>query len=663
MAIEDWFTDPTKGLVRSVRPAQVTMAKTVDDVIQNGGIAFIEAGTGTGKSFAYSVPAMASDKRVVISTAKKALQQQLIGSDLPHVASLINQRPYAILKGKGNHACRLRWADLASTTAFQEVSPEEAKIFQAWLDQSEDADMSGLPDYKWLHHTRVSECVRSACPYAEGCGYLKSRNKGSLAQVLVVNHALLAQDLAIGGGKILGPYDVLVIDEAHQAPKFFRDAYSLRLTPRQPEHLARLLKDTQYDPGTRLFAIYDAIFAEVPKRNQHLGMSGPIASHFAQLRDLAGKALSGMQRADTIDDDEGFMGGDETSARIKAQLRSASQMLTQMRTLAEVALGEYQHPLGDRVDWVKYIEKGARDEWNVVTCPVEIGPLVAPALLGIGRVVVTSATLSVFDRMDYMAREYGLASSQIKHSVILPSPFDYKTKSALYVAADSPDPAERGGDYYRKMATCIHELLVASNGGAFVLCSSTDDMRELYEAIRKMYYPLPYTLTHQRPGVSFEDTVNWFKSAKNNVLMGLKTFWEGVDIPGDTLRLVIIPRLPFPNRADILLGARKEVYVNALVNNGVALKTAEIRSWEAFDLQEAVMDLKQGGGRLIRTEDDRGVVALLDLRANSKPPAPAKAKAYAGRVRGSLPHPYLQDKAMVLNILRALGRQAGPRGV
>jgi Rad3-related DNA helicase len=120
---------------------------------------------------------------------------------------------------------------------------------------------------------------------------------------------------------------------------------------------------------------------------------------------------------------------------------------------------------------------------------------------------------------------------------------------------------------------------------------------------------------------------------------------------------------PFPNRADILLGARKEVYINAMVANGVAQKTAEIRSWEAFDLQEAVMDLKQGGGRLIRTEDDRGVVALLDLRAHSKPPAPAKAKAYAGRVRGSLPHPYLQDKAMVLNILSALGRQAGPRGV
>lgn len=652
MAIEDWFTDPSKGLVRSVRPAQVTMAKAVDDVIQNGGIAFIEAGTGTGKSFAYSVPAMLSDKRVVISTAKKALQQQLIGADLPHVANGVNSRPYSILKGKGNHACRLRWADFSGTSAFHEVNPEEAKIFQAWLDQSEDADMAGLPDYKWLHHARVSECVRKACPYAEGCGYVKSRNKGATAQVLVVNHALLAQDLAIGGGKILGAYDVLIIDEAHQAPKFFRDAYALRLTPRQPEHLARLLKDTQYDPGTRLFALYDAIFAEIPKRNQHLGMSGPLVSHLTQLRDIAAKALTGMLKAEMLEDDDGYNVGDETAARIKAQLRSASQMLVQMRTLAEVALGEYQHPLGDRVEWVKYIEKGARDEWNIVTSPVEIGPLVAPALLGIGRVVVTSATLSVFDRMDYMAREYGLATSQIKHSVILPSPFDYKNKSALYVAADAPDPAERGGDYYRKMATCIHELLEASSGGAFVLCSSTDDMRELFEAIRKMYFPLPYVLTHQRPGVSFEDTVNWFKSGKNHVLMGLKTFWEGVDIPGDTLRLVVIPRLPFPNRADILLGARKEVYINAQVRNGVAQKTAEIRSWEAFDLQEAVMDLKQGGGRLIRTENDRGVVALLDLRAH------AKTKAYASRVRGSLPHPHLADKAMVLNILRALGAQA-----
>lgn len=648
-SMEEWLSDPSLGLVRSKRPAQLDMAAVVADIVNTGGIAFVEAGTGTGKSFAYSVPAMLSDKRVVISTAKKALQQQLIGADLPRVSELVRSRPHSIMKGKSNHACRLRWTDFAASTAFHDVDPQEAKHFQGWLDATEDGDLSAIPDYKWLYHTKVSECVRKVCPHAQNCGYVKSRNKGALAQVLVVNHALLANDLAIGGGKIFGPYDVLIIDEAHQAPKFFRDAYSIRLSPRHPEILSRLLKDTPFENVQRLATVYATIFAEVPKRNQHLPVAGSLHPLVVLLRDTVRTLLADMKRGGSLDEDDDFSHAEEEAARAKAQMRSAAQLLTQIQTLTEVLLDEYEHPLGESVQWVKFVEKGARDEWTVVVSPVEIGPLVAPALLGIGSVVITSATLSVFNRMDYMAREFGFSTGQIKHSLILPSPFDYKGKSALYVAADTPDPAERGGDYYRAMAPKIHELLEASNGGAFVLCASTDDMKELHEAIKKMFYPLPYVMTYQRQGISFEETVKWFKSGPNNVLLGLKTFWEGVDIPGNGLRLVVIPRLPFPNRGDILLNARKDVFINGLVRNGVVQKTADIRAWEAFDLQEAVMDIKQGAGRLIRSEDDRGVVAILDKRAYGK------NKAYGVRVRSSLPHPHLDNKETVIRILQALG--------
>lgn len=340
-------------------------------------------------------------------------------------------------------------------------------------------------------------------------------------------------------------------------------------------------------------------------------------------------------------------------------------MLGKVRSLCEIVLdlpqsaatggdGEDETPKAPPSEWVKYVEKRNKDEVQLVVTPLEVGPLVAPSLLSLGGVVVTSATLATANGMDYMAREYGLSSKQIRHKATHPSPFDYANQSALYVSSTAPDPGTRNADYYMRMCAEVHELLEASRGGAFVLCASTDDMLELHDGIYRMTKGrMSYRLGKQT-SASPESTVQWFLSDPTSVLVGLKTYWEGVDIPGDHLRLVVIPRLPFPNFGDVVLRARKKAYVNQLLENNADMteQTASVRAWDAYDFQEAIMDLKQGGGRLIRTETDRGIVAILDRRAYRR------EKNYSHKVRAALPHPETYDKALVLQILRGFGNQA-----
>ena len=668
--MHEWLTQPRLGYVGSVRPGQIAMAEAVTDIIENGGIAFQEAGTGTGKSKAYCLPAILSDKRVVISTAKKALQEQIITKDLPDTTRVVRGASYALLKGKNNYVCELRVEEFRDTAFFSSIPSAETDKFLAWLDadgsQGGSGDLSGwtLP---WLHNVRVSECVKKHCPHAESCGYVRNRERAKAARILVVNHALLAHDLALGGGKILGEYDVLVIDEAHQAPKFFRDAFSLYLNPRQPEVIARMLKDSDFELGEGFARVYASIFSALPSRADELQLDKTLTALFGELYAQVSRIHAAMAGRGLLDDEEGDAGGGSPSevARIRAKLRSGGMMLGKVRNLCEIvlALPPSEAPSGDAEDetprappseWVKFTERRNKDEMQIVVTPLEVGPLVAPSLLGLGGVIVTSATLATANGMEYMAREYGLSTKQIRLKATHPSPFDYANQSALYVSATSPDPGTRNAEYYERMCAEVHELLEASMGGAFVLCASTEDMNALHDGIYKMTMgKMGYRLGKQT-GASPEVTVQWFLADPTSVLVGLKTYWEGVDIPGDALRLVVIPRLPFPNFGDVILRARKRAYVAKLMedNSEMDERSAGVRSWEAFDFQEAIMDLKQGAGRLIRTETDRGIVAILDKRAYRR------EKNYSHKVRGALPHPETYDKAMVLQILRGFGLQA-----
>lgn len=670
MAAVDWLNNTQAGIARSVRPGQVTMARLVEEVLTSeaGGIAFLEAGTGTGKSFAYAVPAILSGKRVVISTAKKALQNQLVEKDLPFLAGKIKPTTFALLKGKNNYACMLRFRELVETDAYKHLPQYERHAVEEWMEQSEVNDLSELiPSFTLESHVRVAECVRKSCPHAEhACGYVAARDKALAAQIVVVNHALLAYDLSVGGGKILGKYDALVIDEAHQAPKYFREAFSLKLHHKHPEAIRRLFDGTEFEPHEILDGIYNAIFTTVPAKSDKLDLTPALAQVFEDLHGELDRVYGKLAAKGLLDEDDPVDTTGGVAAAARAKLKAGATLIDKARKLAKIVLGKHivrdeegEVIAGDETEYLCYVEKRGRGEVpEIVVTPIEVGPLIAPALIGAKRVVVTSATLATANGMDYMAREYGLGPSQISVKTVLPSPFDYKSRSTAYVSGTAPDPSGRGDDYYAAMSGEVHELLVASRGGAFVLCASYDDMNQLADGCRDLLRQgpkgaaSPYIIATQAG--SPEATLDWFRKTPRGALFAVKTFWEGVDLPGLGLRLVVIPRLPFPNAGDVVLRARKALVVDRLTDQGYEQRRAEVQTWDAFDFQEAIMDLKQGAGRLIRAETDMGVVALLDKRAYGS------TKGYSGKVRNALPMPTTYDKPKVLQFLAMLADKVTP---
>lgn len=697
-----WLGDPAHGFVRAVRPSQLEMARLVEEVLRDGGVAAIEAGTGTGKGFAYGLPALLSGRRVVISTAKKTLQTQLFTKDLPHLTACLRAAPegppvgaFRLLKGKGNYACRLRVDEFEDGAEADGYDAGLRGAFAAWFAADPVGDLATCPSrdgaLPFEAHVRVTECVRYACPFFGSCGYVANKRAAKLARVLVVNHALLAYDLALGRGRVLGPYDVLILDEAHQAVRYFRDAHTYRLHPRQPEYLERLCREGGgLDVPPRLRPTYAEIYRALPVAPGLLTVGRALRDPLAELLDYMvylrdrfarhplmqgvlavqgdggdGGAEGDDDAAPMVDEDlRVFLGTDANlvsrpialdlpDAKRQAKLLTAATNAGRVHRLCRILLGQESEAERARVPRLVYTELRTAhpvDYLEVLASPVEVGPLVAPALLGLGRVVLTSATLATPNGFGYTAREFGLALPQLKHAVTLPSPFDYRTHSALYLSRTAPNHALAATDrdaYHAGMAREVHELLAASRGGAFVLCASRVDMQALAALLDRRSGP--YAPATQSSNIDRD--LAWFRKGPHRVLIGVKSLWEGVDVPGNALRLVIIPRLPFPNRADVLLTARKARWIAARVAAGDSQRTAELRAFAEFDLQEALMDLKQGGGRLIRTETDRGVVALLDSRAVDR------VKNYSALVRAAFPHPHTYNKAQVLQLLEVLGAQ------
>lgn len=669
MKASDWLNDTRHGIARSIRPGQVAMASLVEGILENGGIGFLEAGTGTGKSFAYAIPAILSGKRVVISTAKKALQNQLVEKDLPFLTEKIQRAPFSLLKGKSNYACQLRFDELQQTDGFQHLPVFEQSRFADWMRTSERHDLAEYtPFFPLESGVRISECVRKSCPASTRCGYVRTRDRAMDARVLVVNHALLAYDLSVGGGKILGPYDALVIDEGHQAPKYFREAFSLRLNHKHPDAIHRLFDETEFAPHPLLDRVYNAIFTSITPRTERLQLSDALRTYFGDLYTELDKSYLKLKAKGLLDDEEDGDSKESASAvaAARAKLKAGASLIAKSRKLAQIVLGT--HVLrdtdgsiieGDDTEYLCYVDKRARgDVPEIVVTPVEVGPLVAPSLVKLNRVVVTSATLATATGMNYMLREYGLASSQVPVKQVLASPFNYAACSTAYVSGSGPDPTKRDDSYYAAIAAEVHELLVASKGGAFVLCTSYEDMERLHDGCRELLRNLPKGAAAPYLGAvqnsNVEALLDWFKTTPRAVLFAVKTFWEGVDVPGLGLRLVVIPRLPFPNAGDIILQTRQERIAERLVESaGYEERRASMVAWDELSFQEAIMDLKQGAGRLIRAEGDMGVVAILDNRAFGT------KKGYSGKVRASLPMGVTTDKAKVLAFLAGVANHAG----
>lgn len=671
-----FLRDPALGLVKSARPGQLAMAAHVAWVAAAPAdevrIAAVQARTGTGKTFAALVPALLSTaKRIVYSTAGKRLQAQLMETDLPRVTSVVVDRPYAKRVGKGNHLCRLRLGEAREHGTLARYDAELVERFEYWADVAggELADFGEAVPFDFL--VRVTECLKHQCPVRRDCPYLASVEEARDAEVLVVNHALLAYDLMTGGGKMLGKYDLLVVDEAHKLVEACRDAHTLKWHPSQARNLEYGVRAADLEFPMELHGVYGDIGRELGSEREGAYAPGrdmldhvdALAEHLEDIKDAFQRA--GLW-AEPGDEDTGSAGElDATAARQRARAASTALQVGRLLKLTKVLAAppgcQYDaatgQPLGPATEGIEYLTytRAAGEALELCVTPVDVGPLIAPALRTIGRVVLTSATLG---DLDYALAEYGLRPSEVVTADV-PSPFDYTRCSALYVdrtAPLKPDVYKLGRDareaalvaWYADLGARLHELLEASRGGAFVLCSSREDLDGIGKAL-EAHACAAYTVGVQAR--TDDGMVEWFKADKSRVLLGLKALREGVDVPGLGLRMVVELRLPFPNARDPLLAARKERRARRYRREGVAEKDVGYRTFLDFEVNMVALDIDQGFGRLIRTSTDLGIGVCLDPRLVTKP--------YSRRLLSAIPLPLNNDgKAAILRVVRAFAAKA-----
>jgi ATP-dependent DNA helicase DinG len=617
------------------RPAQQVMAKAVQHAIAECETLIAEAGTGTGKTYAYLVPAMLSGERVIVSTGTKALQDQLFFRDLPKVRSVLGARlKTALLKGRANYLCLYRLDQTVRDGAsFDHKQATQLAAIRAWSARTRRGDRMELAEVPedsplWLRVTSTPEnCLGVECPFYDDCHVITARREAQEADLVVVNHHLLFADLALkqeGFGEILPGAQAFILDEAHQIPELAGQFFSQSLSARQLTELAQdALSECNGITGAigLLLEPVEALQEAVRKLRlalEPLPTRGPFHEWLkregvpAALRDL-GDLLAALTDvlASQAERSRGFMNVHERAANLTERLD---------RILEE-------HSEQD-VRWYELFPRG----FALHATPLDLAaPLRAMRERTHAAWIHTSATLSVAGHFDHFARQLGLDDPQ---TLSLESPFDYARQALCYLPDGLPDPAAR--DYTERVIDAVMPVLEASNGRAFLLFTSHRALRRAAELLAdRVPWPLFVQGTAPRHQLLEE-----FRASGHGVLLGAASFWEGVDVAGEALSVVVIDKLPFAAPDDPVLQARLE-----------ALEQAGINPFMGWQVPSAVIALKQGSGRLIRDVHDRGVLVLCDPRLTTK--------GYGKLFLASLPPmPRTRDLAQVRAFFEQVAEQA-----
>jgi ATP-dependent DNA helicase DinG len=588
------------------RPQQRSMADVVERALEEQGIALVEAGTGTGKTLAYLVPALLSGKKVVVSTGTKTLQDQIMQRDLPLLEAYLGiPVSAALMKGLNNYLCMRRYDEFVhSPEADQPLFARHLPLvreFRAGSHSGERSELSQLPEDApiWAQIQSSSETrVGQRCSHYERCFVTKMRRAAEEAQILVVNHHLFFADLALReapqGGGALPDYDAVIFDEAHQIEDVVTEFFGVRLSTTRVETLVRDAERALR--AARLLEAKEPILRAVVSA---------ASSFFGQLprgresdngrRLLAPEALDTAARASTFALDSALEVL-ETDAKLSAPVSEAVAQLARRTKrvrddLATIVEGQNRH--------VTWIESRGRST-SIGASPVEVGELLRERVFERGgAAILTSATLSTGGNFSFVKQRIGIDFEV--DEISLPSPFDYGNQAALYLPSGLPDPREH--TFVPSAAKEILELIELTGGGAFVLSTSLRMMRELHAACAPQLRRPPL-LQGMAPKTELLET---FKARGDAVLFASASFWEGVDVPGSALRLVVIDKLPFDVPTDPLVQARC-----------ARMEARGENPFMNYLVPQAAIALKQGFGRLIRTQQDRGIVAVLDRRLTTK---------------------------------------------
>jgi ATP-dependent DNA helicase DinG len=579
------------------RAVQQQMAAAVESAIASGDALVVEAGTGTGKTFAYLVPALLSGKRVIVSTGTKTLQDQLYHRDLPRVRRTLGVRlKTALLKGRANYLCwhRLDRTVREGTLASRNDVAQLARV-RTWAARSSSGDIGELDSVPedapiWPRVTSTPEnCLGAECAFFDDCFVVKARREAQEADVVVVNHHLLFADLAIkreGFGEILPGAHTFVLDEAHQLPELAGQFFSQALSSRQLTELeADALREAAETSGTQaaLAAIGKGIeravrelrlaLAERPKRGPWDAVRElPVVVRAFEETGTALRRLAAALEALA-----------EASTGLASCHERAAILIERLDRLAAAAKPGWVH-------WYEASERG----FVLSATPLDVAePLREFRAQTRAAWVFTSATLSVAERFDHYLGQMGLDEAQ---TLALPSPFDYAHHALGYIPRGLPLP--NAPDYTDAVVAALRPVLAASRGRAFLLFTSHRALKRAAELLADLPYPLFVQGSVPRAAL-----LERFRASGNGVLLGAASFWEGVDVRGEALSLVAIDKLPFAAPDDPVLEARLRV-----------VREAGGNPFTEHQIPAAAIALKQGAGRLIRDIDDRGVLMLCDPR-------------------------------------------------
>ncbi len=600
------------------RPQQLEMAQAIAEAISTNRQLITEAGTGTGKTYAYLVPALLAGGKVVISTGTKNLQDQLYQRDLPTVRDALKVPvSTALLKGRSNYLCHHHLERAQSDGRFttREDARHLAKIVKfAGITQTGDkSEASNVPETAsvWMQVTSTRDnCLGQECPHHKDCFVLKARKEAMRADVVVVNHHLFFADLMLrdeGLAELLPACNTVIFDEAHQLPETASLFFGESISTSQLTELAR---------DTRLEAANSARdFTALPAATDALDKSA------RDLR-LAFKQNEGRMNASAM---ENWPGWTDAILALEDRLQQLNKLLQQQAERSEELENCWQRgqALAQKIMEWQDLQQVGKVRWLEIfhhsvqlnTTPLSIAEIFADQIKGHPRAwIFTSATLSVKQDFSHYQSEMGLPDAQ---TACWESPFNYPEQALLYVPRNMPDPNHP--DYTEAVVKATLPLIEASNGRAFLLFTSLRAMQRAHDILMAQLErnQIEFPLMLQGEG-SRNELLDRFRQHGNAILLGSQSFWEGVDVRGEALSLVVIDKLPFASPDDPVLAAR------------LAQITRQGRNaFMEYQLPRTVINLKQGAGRLIRDETDRGVLMICDPRLISK--------SYGKRIWQSLP--------------------------
>ena len=591
------------------------MAEAVEQALKEKRHLIVEAGTGTGKTLAYLLPVIRSGKRVIISTGTKTLQEQLFHKDLPFLQEHLGELRVCYMKGRANYLCRKKLYDLTDQpvlSGLEEIN--QFKIISDWEkttttgDRAELAEMPESSQLWWKLDARTDRCIGAECQQFERCFITEMRRKAAESDIIIVNHHLFCADLAIKAAVdrtqdagVLPEAGVVVFDEAHELEDVATDFFGVSVSNVRVEEVLRDVEQTLRRANLPLAQAL-AASARVRERSQFF---------FSLLPPGEGR-FAFDNRAEFLEENgDEYIGLQNTLLHLYTELQSVPEKPDEVHNLCR-RLEELRVQLGfvmesndkNTVFWIERRgerrgTRGGQHNVFLQATPITVSDILRQTLFDhLESAVLTSATLAVGGGFDYIRGRLGLEHAR---EMIVPSHFDYPSQALLYVPPDLPDPREP--QFVERGSQRVRQLLEISHGRAFCLFTSYSFMNQLYERLLgELEFPMLLQGSAPKNALLEE-----FRMTPNCVLFATSSFWQGVDVQGEQLSCVIIDRLPFAVPNDPVVAAR----IKAIDENGG-------NAFFEYQVPSAVISLKQGFGRLIRSLHDRGLLCLLDNRILKK---------------------------------------------